>query len=259
MDDMQDQWGTTRDRWTIRGVYFDTAGWQLTDATETSMSWAGRFGGTMTLANDKTSGPSQTSDLDTARREHRERAAQTRGGLVSVEVVEMADGSVALEAITKHRRGVGFGFEGHLFIDEGADKYTLRVAIDETTTGVRESIVSGLRIQLGEIDLLALMSGPAGPDGGRVIPGMQLDPYDSAHDAQATYSASDDPRIDELLQTHPLAVIRSTFRRAQATWESAASDGRVQRMRQALPFSAGPKVVLSDRVVRELYRIANGA
>jgi hypothetical protein len=249
---------TARDQWTIPGVYFDTAGWRLTDATQTSMSWVGDFGGGMTLTKDGAAArTSQPVDLDAARREHRARAAQNHGGLVSVEVVEMAGGAAALEVITKYPHGLGFGFEGRLFIDEGPERHTLRIAGDEARTGVRESIVNGLRIQLGEVDLLAMMSGPVdGATGGRPIPGMKMDPYDSAYDDQATYSASDDPRIDVVLQKHPLAVIRATLQRARSTWECSSSVAQADAPRHARPPSTGPKVILSDNVVRELYRLA---
>jgi len=214
-----DDWrGSTRSQWTIPAVYFDSAGWRLSDATDTRMSWIGAFGGTMTLTKDEIAvWTAQNIDLDQARRNHRALAEERRGGLVSAEVVEMASGALALEVITKYHRGAGFSFEGRLFIDESPLTYSLVSAIDERETGSREAIVNSLRLQLGEVDLVALMSGPADPaTGGRRIPGMQLDPYDAAYDNRATYSASDDDRLDNFLQTHPLAVVRSSLRRARA-------------------------------------------
>jgi len=252
--------GTPREQFTIGGVYFDTAGWwHLTEASETRMTWTGDFGGTMTLTKDGAAARTvQPLDLEAVRREHRSRAAQSGGGLVSVEFLEVPRGGIALEVITKNRCGLGFGFDGRLFIDEGPERFVLQVVGDEETTGVRESIVNGLRVQLGEIDLLAMMSGPVNPaTGGRQLPGMRMDPYDSSHDDGATYSASDDPRIDVVLQTHPLAVLRSTFRRARSSWEGPLSRAQSEAARLTPPPSAGPKVILSDNVVRELYRLAN--
>jgi hypothetical protein len=106
-------------------------------------------------------------------------------------------------------------------------------------------------MQLGEVDLLAMMTGPADPvTGGRRIPGMQLDPYDPSYDDEATYSASDDPRLDEVLQTHPLAVIRSSLRRAARTWECRA--GSTTHVRRSLAVSSGPKLILSDNLFTAL-------
>lgn len=246
---------TARDRWTIRGVYFDTAGWRLTDASETTMTWEGDFGGTMTLTKDAAvAGTDQRVDVAVARGEHRARAAQRGGGLVSVELVEIPHATTALEVITKHPHGLGYGFEGRLVVDVNRERYTLQIAGDEARTGVREAMVNGVRMQLGEIDLAAMMSGPVDAGGGRAIPGMKLDPYDSAYDAAATYSASDDPRVDVLVPKHPLAVIRAGLQRARSTWECASSEPGTPR--SPIPSSSGPKVILSDDAVRELHRLA---
>ena len=249
-----DNWrGTPRDEWTVPNTFFDTAGWKLGAATSAQMSWTGAFGGTMTFTRDDA--PRWTSDaldLDAVRRKHRAEARARHGGLVSAEFVEMNSGASALEVVTKYRQGPGYRFEARLFIDESPLGYTIALEVGEQETGVRESLVNGLRMQLGEIDILAMMTGPVDPaTGGRPIPGMQLDPYDAAFDAEATYSASDDPRIDELLQTHPLAVIRSTLRRATATWESGTAN--TTRARRPLPPSSGPKLVLSDNFFDTLH------
>jgi hypothetical protein len=199
----------------------------------------------MTFTRDDS--PAWTSDeldVDAVRQQHRSAAGARHGGLVSAEFVEMSNGAPALEVVTKYRQGLGYLFEGRLFIDESPLAYTIALAGEEHETGVRESLVNALRMQLGEIDLHAMMTGPVDPaTGGRPIPGMQLDPYDSGRDGEATYSASDDPRIDELLQTHPLAVIRSSLRRARATWECATGSATHVR-RRPLPASPGPKVSL---------------
>jgi hypothetical protein len=259
--DEPDIWsGTSRGEWTVPGTYFGTAGWRLETATSVQMSWVGAFGGTMTFTRDEV--PAWTSDeldVEPVRNKHRSHAAARNGGLVSAEFVEMRSGTPALEVVTKYRRGPGYRFEGHLFLDESPLAYTIALACEEQKTGVRESLVNGLRMQLGEIDILAMMAGPVDPaTGGRPIPGMQLDPYDSSLDAEATYSASDDPRIDEWLQTHPLAVIRSSLRRARATWEGPAGS-TTQGRHRPFPVSSGPKLVLSDNFFDALRAMLNKA
>lgn len=259
-DQEADMWrGTTRDEWTVPGTFFGTDGWRLETGTGAQMSWVGALGGTMTLTRDDA--PAWTSDeldLDAVRQKHRLAAAARQGGLVSAEFVETASGAAALEVVTKYRQGPGYRFEGRLFIDESPLGYTIALAGEERETGVRESIVSALRMQLGEIDLVAMMTGPADPaTGGRPVPGMQLDPYDAAHDGKATYSASDDERLDEILQTHPLAVIRSSLRRALATWE--CTTGTTRERRRPLPASSGPKVVLSDTFFETLHAMLKKA
>ena len=252
--------GTPRGEWTVPGTYFQTDGWSLGTAAGVEMCWVGAFGGTMTFTLDDSPGwTSDELDLDGVRQKHRAAARARRGGLVSAEFVETRSGAAALEVVTKYRQGLGYCFEGRLFIDESPLAYTIALRSEERQTGVRESLVNALRMQLGEIDLLAMMSGPADPaTGGRPIPGMQLDPYDSAHDGEATYSASDDPRIDEVLQTHPLSVIRSSLRRATATWE--CTTGNTTRARgRLLPASSGPKVVLSDNFFRTLHAMLKKA
>ena len=256
---MQKSAGTARDQWTIRGVYFDSAGWQLTGASETRMAWTGDFGGSMTLTKDAPAiGADQALDLGAARRDHRARAAERGGGLVSVEFVELPHGMTALEVITKHPYRSGYGFEGRLVIDANGERYTVQIVGDEEIrTGVRESIVNAVRMQRGEIDVLAMMSGPVDANGGRAIPGMKLDPYDSAYDAEATYAASDDPRIDVLLPKHPLSFIRATLQRVRSTWESGSGGAHTGSPRSAIPVSSGPKLILSDDAVRELRQMAS--
>ncbi len=99
-----DAWdGPTRDQWTIPGVYFETGGWRLSEATDTQMSWVGAFGGTMTLRRDDI--PAWTADeidLDAVRRKQRAQATEKHGGLVSAEIVTMAGGALALEVLTKY-------------------------------------------------------------------------------------------------------------------------------------------------------------
>jgi hypothetical protein len=141
------------------------------------MSWVGAFGGTMMMTRDDV--PAWTTDeldLDAVRQKHRTAAGARNGGLVSAEFVETASGSPALEVVTKHRHGLGYRFEGQLHIDQAPLAYTIALAGEERETGVRESLVNGLRMQLGEIDLLAMMSGPMDPAPADGEFGMQLDP-----------------------------------------------------------------------------------
>ncbi len=161
-----DLWtGTTRGEWTVPGTYFQTAGWSLGTGTSAQMSWVGAFGGIMTFTRDDA--PAWTCDeldLDAVRQKHRSAARARHGGLVSAEFVETGSGAPALEVVTKYRQGLGYLFEGRLFVDESPLAYTIALEGKEQQTGVRESLVNVLRMQLGEIDLLAMMSGPVDPD-----------------------------------------------------------------------------------------------
>jgi len=61
------------------------------------MSWVGAFGGAMTLGpSDVHEWTADPVDLDTIRHEHRSRAAKTRGGLVSAEIVELPGGAIVV-------------------------------------------------------------------------------------------------------------------------------------------------------------------
>ena len=248
--------GTPRDLWTISEAYFDTSGWRLSEASATTMTWVADCGSMTLTRHDAGAERPHLRDLPSARRDHRAHAAESRGGLVSVEPVGMPSGALALEVITKHPHHQGFGFDGRLYIEEVPDTYMIRIAADEGTTGVREALVTAVQLQLGEIDITAMMSGPVDPaTGGRAISGWTMDPYDEAYDEQSTYSVSDDPRIDDVVPAHPLSVIRRMLQQIEATWEHAASS--VPRdISEPLPGSPGPKRRLSDDVVRELHRRA---
>ena len=95
----EDWTGTTREQWTIPGVYFDAAGWRLSEATRTRMAWRGAFGGTMTLTCEATAvWTAADLNLDSVRAEQRAMASARGGGLVSAEFVGIADGALALES-----------------------------------------------------------------------------------------------------------------------------------------------------------------
>lgn len=246
---------TPRDQWTIGGAFFDTTGWRLTSASPASMTWTGDFGGEMTLTCESFAESSQARPiaLQAARREHRARAAGADGGIVSVEAVSLAGGRVALETIIKRRRGLGFGFDGLLVIPGGAVEYAVRITVDEGFTGMREAVVSGKMMELGEIDVAELMSTPPGPDGARRVQAVSpRDPYDAAFDDTATYAASDDVRLDPLFPAHPLTVIRTTLHRLRKTWLSDAGPQTVESPSES-QASSGPRKLLSEEVVRELY------
>jgi hypothetical protein len=233
-----------------------TAGWHLTEASDESMVWVGQFGGEMTLSRQHVPGrTTEPVDLEETRRAHREYWRKEGAGLVSVETIATASGATSLEVITKRPHASGFDFGAQLIIDEGPDHYYFQIGCAEGTTGVKEAIINALRILLGDVEMTGMLTADDGT-GSRTVPGMKLDPYDSAFDADATYSIADDPRLDEVFQTHPLAVIRSTFRRVRATWECSATAGAP---RHAIPSSAGPRRLLDNDVLQELLRMTNDA
>lgn len=246
---------TARDQWAIKGIHFDTTGWRLTQASEESMTWAGDRGGEMTLTREaRASGASRAFDLDIARRQYRARAVRDKGAIVSVEGVVMRDESVALEAITKKPHGRGYSFEGLLSIDDEENEYAVRITAAETMTGIRESVVNAQTWQLGEVNLAEVMQLPAErPTGGRRIPGMFRDPYDSSYDDDALYAASDDPRLDALFPDHPLTIIRAALVRVRTSWVADTPAPASASDRAAASASAGPRVMLSTPALREVY------
>jgi hypothetical protein len=96
------------------------------------MTWAGDFGGEMTLIREPSAESSQARsiDLHSAQREHRARAAGANGGIVSVEAVSLADGRDVLETIIKRRRGLGFGFDGLIVVPGDGVEYAVRITAD---------------------------------------------------------------------------------------------------------------------------------
>jgi hypothetical protein len=239
---------TSAEDWTVPNTFFDTAGWTLSSRTSASMSWIGEFGGTLTFTNDDV--PQWTTaqlDVEDIRRKQRSTAHARGGGLVSAAVVTMENSALALEVITKYRSGTGFRFEGRLFVDESPHTYTVAIDITEQESGLREALVSALRARLGELDLAAILAQPADPvTGARPVPGMRLDPYDPAFDHSATYSASDDPRLDDILPAHALSVVRRTLLITRATWESTNTVA-TPFWQNPFPEPPGPRLVLSDR------------
>lgn len=219
------------------------------------MSWIGDSGGEMTLTRDAPADPpgDRDGDLQAARRRQRALAIGANGGIVSVDIVPLADGCAGLETIVKRPNGLGFGFDGYLEVLDTDGTLTVRISIDESLTGVREAAVSAKMFELGQIDMAALMSGTPGPGGGRRIQELQpRDPYDAAIDDDATCAPSDDARLDPLFPGHPLTIIRATLQRVRTTWATGmspvAGDASVP-----LQMPAGARQFLSDAVVLELY------
>jgi hypothetical protein len=169
--------------------------------------------------------------------------------------VSLADGWTALETIIKRRQGRGFGFDGQLDVGYAAVEYTLRISGNEGLTGMREAAVNAKMIELGEIDIAALMSGPPGADGAQAVKELApRDPYDPEFDDDAIYAASDDERLDPIFPGHPLTVVRDVLTRARKTWVAdAGRPGEENLVPPAGP--GGPRRLLSDAVVRELYWI----
>ena len=248
---------TPRTQWTV-GAFFDTSGWRLTSATSASMTWAGDVCGEMTLTRYSSSDSTlaQPIDLEAARRQHRTRAAGVDGGIVSVEAVSTANGGVALETIIKRRRGRGFGFDGLIVVPAESVEYALRITADEGFTGGREAVVNAKMLELGEIDLAEVMSAPPGLDGARPVKAVSpKDPYDSLFDDTATYAPSDDVRPDPLFPAHPLTIVRATLQRLSETWLTDDAP-RVDGSGSKSQASPGPRRLLSEQVVRELYWMA---
>jgi hypothetical protein len=247
---------TPRDQWTIAGVYFDTSGWRLSESSATSMVWVGDRGGTMTLSQQSAAASAidGTVKLGSARRQHRARAAAMGGGIVSVELVPMPGGGVALEVITKRPHGLGFAFEGLLSIIATGQEYEVRISADESMTGIRESVVNGQMLQLGEIQIDDIMRVPADHStGARPIPGLRKDPYDEEQNDGALYGASDDPRLDPLFPEHPLPLIRAGLLRARTSWIWDAPPTSDSAGHTTEVLSSGPRTMLSDAALREIY------
>lgn len=240
---------TPRDRWSVDGIYFDTTGWSLAEASATSMSWT--VGScVMSLARTRRDpAESPPSAIVAARRQQRAMARAIGRDIISVEPSPAPGGVIGLEVITKGKMGLGFDFEGTKSIPYGDDEFTIRLAAPERMTGMRESIVSSQRFLLGEVKLDVAF----GPDGGRRILDWLGDPYDAEFDDGALNCVSDDCRLDPVIQAHPLSFIRDTLRHVSASLEI---DGVVAPPEP----SAGPSIgraparfAISPAALREIY------
>lgn len=209
----------------------------------------------MTLTRDAPSDAPADSDGDllAAQRQKRAQAISVGGGIVSVELVPLANGSVGLATIVKRAHGLGFGFDGELEVRDPDGTITVRISMDERLTGAREAAVSAKMFELGEIDMAALLSGTPDAAGGRRVPELQpRDPYDAAFDDGATYAPSDDERLDPLFPGHPLTVVRESLQRALTTWATGTAPLAGEAYVPS-PMPCRTRTLLSDRVVRELY------
>ncbi len=190
-------------------------------------------------------------DSSVRRSDASRRAAASGGGLVSVEPLTLADGRIGLEVVTKWRQGLGFGFRGVLVVERPDRVYRLELSIAESFTGAREAVVQSQMLTVGEIRFDDEHLGPRDPKtGGRKIKGMTADPYDAAFDDEAVYGTSDDARLDELIPASPLSVIRETLNRVTSSWESS---GSVAASHTGAPASDGPRRMLSDEVLKQIY------
>lgn len=241
---------TPREQWQVTEIYFDSSGWALTENTPDKMAWTHANGAQLTLS--KTSRPAgdvASASLAELRQHWRARAVAKDESLVSAE--PGASNSVpSVEVITKYKHGLGFGFIGRLEVSTEAHEYLMSVSVDEGQTGGREAIVNMQRLAIGEISIDALMTGGKGPV---PIPGTNFDPYDASHDDGALNGLSDDPRLDALFPEHPLTFIRAVLASLSSSLEFSAESPVLNSVPNTSEPSAGPRQLLSNAVLREIY------
>ena len=106
------------------------------------------------------------------------------------------------------------GYLGSLMLPFGAFGFMLSIAARERgTTGMRDTLVLMKLMQSGVVRF---------PEGADQPAGWMADPYDPAIATPPGRNLSDDPEYDAIFPDHPLARVRRTLARIEATMRLAA-------------------------------------
>jgi hypothetical protein len=193
-------------------IRFDTDGWTRNSRIRDAQEWSDALGNTLRL--EVVSGPAAyvtaATDLAALREWCRFSAAQRNGGIVSADLVEVG-GRQVLQIIDKFERLPSYDYEGTLILPlrDGHCRFIVR-ASEHGTTGMREAIITGHLVSLGELDIRSMVA-PESPKGGVPIPGWFTDPYDRTYKGRTLRSLADDRRLDGLFPDHPLSRVRAAL------------------------------------------------
>src|SRR5215831_8535444 len=101
---------TSREQWTVSGVFFDTEGWQLQSATDAAMAWSAPDA-RLTLTRVEDSEGTAPLTLTEWRTRHRAMSRSQGQDIVEVERVPLGIGH-GLSVITKRRDGLAANYRG---------------------------------------------------------------------------------------------------------------------------------------------------
>jgi hypothetical protein len=190
----------------LRDVTFDTSGFELAAKKPDSIEWRDADDERLLARMDRAGAdhPLTPWTLEALRSSWRNAAAARDGGIVSVTFDRAGDVPIA-KAIAKFSDGMGYMYEGTVQIRFRDAVYSLTLqARERGVTGIREAIVAGPLMQLGELRINV----PTPPAVSAPMEGWTRDPYDVTYDGPTLHSLSDDERLDELLPEHPLSKVR---------------------------------------------------
>ena len=198
--------------WTVAGVRFDTTGWQLQEASPTTMTWTNPDGDVLTLRRLEGEAVPSAEDLPSLRMRARQLASMNRGGIVHADFVDRG-GVRAASLIFKHERLPAYSYTGMFIIPRGDHHLVVTVeSVERGTTGMRDAMVTMQLLQQGTLD-------PMKKDANGRVEGWFRDPYEPAYNASALHSVADDERYDSILPSHPLSKVRETLRMVQNSFE----------------------------------------
>jgi tetratricopeptide (TPR) repeat protein len=202
----------------LRDVTFDTRGFKVTLKTPGAIEWKGSNNEPMSARIERTTPdePLPPWTLDALRSEQRQAAAARGGGIVSV-TFDRANGIPVAKAITKFK-GLGYTYEGRVLVRFRDALYTVKMQADEgSSTGTRETIVSALLMQTGDLTIPVVVP----PAKSAPLEGWTRDPYDDTYAGPTEHTLSDDQRLDEILPAHPLSRVRRWLETVQRTLKVA--------------------------------------
>ena len=163
--------------WTVPGIRFDVAEWELRRSSKKRMVWASEEGDVLSV--DRLPGRPDLPplyDLVSVRDRCRGLAESQGGELVSADVVDVS-GTRSVELIYKREQLLAHAYSGMLIVPARSVYFVLVLAsVENGTPGVRDTLAA---LELAKQGKRGLAN-----------------------------SVADDPRYDALLPRHPLSKIR---------------------------------------------------
>jgi hypothetical protein len=239
---------TTREQWTVPGIFFDTEGWRLESADEGEMRWSAPDSAlTLTVTDQPAAADAVT--LTELRARHRADARARGEDIVEVERFSIGSGH-GLALVIKQRHGLAANYRATVHVHAGPRRFVIAGDFNEGShTGTRDALVSSIVAMTCGVEL-----NDPGPDGSRTIRGYFQDAYDAAFDNGALNSYTDDRRIDEVLPGHPLSRARRWLARLEQTISPAGNASLLPLIvDEDPPAHRGPRLLLQSQTMWHLY------
>lgn len=197
----------------VTALRFRTEGWSRDPKVGVGQRWVDRPGaGEMALSESGPDGFPSLSDEKGLRRFFRQRAEHVRGGIVSVERINVK-GLLGVRTILKYPQSPsGITYAALLIFPTAGRSFTLAIKrYEEAPTGQRDAVILDRMLESGRVKVPT--------NGSNNLVGWWADPYDPNIVSGVLKNLSDGEEYDSEFPDHPLSRVRRDVRAIEKTLE----------------------------------------